>query len=37
MVVGVRPRNGWLIWLTLAIGMLLSIIPMGFMEVGRPP
>jgi rod shape-determining protein MreD len=36
MVVGVRPRNGWLIWLTLAIGMLLSIIPMGFMEVGRP-
>lgn len=31
-----RPRNGWIVWLSIAVGMLLSVVPMGFMEVGRP-
>jgi rod shape-determining protein MreD len=35
-MVGLRPRNAWIIWLTLAIGMLLSVLPMGFMDFGRP-
>ncbi len=35
-MVGLRSRNGWIIWLTLAVGMLLSVLPMGFMDFGRP-
>lgn len=35
-MVGLRSRNGWVIWLTIAVAMLLSVIPMGFMEIGRP-
>ncbi|MBC7209776.1 MAG: rod shape-determining protein MreD, partial [Pseudomonas sp.] len=32
-----RSRNGWAIWLTFAIGLLLSVSPMPqFMEVFRP-
>ena len=32
-----RSRNGWIIWLTFAIGLLLSISPMPqFMEILRP-
>jgi rod shape-determining protein MreD len=34
---GTRRRNGWAIWLTFAIGLLLSVSPMPqFMEVFRP-
>ena len=33
---GLRAHNGWVIWLSIAVGMLLSVIPMGFMEIGRP-
>ena len=34
---GIRSRNGWIIWLTFAIGVLLSVSPMPqFMEVFRP-
>ena len=30
-------HNGWVIWLTLLVGLLLSIVPMPeFMEIGRP-
>lgn len=36
-MVGSRPRNGWLIWFSLAIALLLSVAPMPkFMEIGRP-
>ncbi|WP_421682429.1 rod shape-determining protein MreD [Stutzerimonas urumqiensis] len=36
-MIGTRPNNGWVIWLTFAIGLLLSVAPMPeFMEVGRP-
>jgi len=35
-MVGMHSRNGWVIWLTIGVGMLLSVIPMGFTEVGRP-
>ena len=32
-----RARNTWVIWLTLAIGLLLSLVPMPeFMQIGRP-
>lgn len=32
-----RPRNGWLIWLSFIVGLLLSVMPMPeFMQVGRP-
>ena len=34
---GIRSRKGWNIWLTFAIGVLLSVSPMPqFMEVFRP-
>ena len=34
---GIRSHNGWMIWLTFAIGLLLSVSPMPqFMEVFRP-
>ena len=30
-------RNGWIVWLTFAIGMLLSVSPLPqFMEILRP-
>jgi rod shape-determining protein MreD len=32
-----RARNGWVIWLTLMLALLLSVAPMPpFMEIGRP-
>ncbi|KAF1055922.1 MAG: Rod shape-determining protein MreD [Pseudomonas delhiensis] len=31
------PRNGWLIWLSLLVALLLSVAPMpAFTEIGRP-
>ena len=37
MVVVTRSRNGWFVWFTLLLGLLLSVAPMPeFMEVGRP-
>ncbi|UVE18548.1 rod shape-determining protein MreD [Pseudomonas sp. LS44] len=31
------PRNGWVIWLSLALSLLLSVSPLPhFMEIGRP-
>lgn len=34
---GTHSRNGWMVWLTFAIGMLLSVSPMPqFMEILRP-
>ncbi|MGH8353316.1 MAG: rod shape-determining protein MreD [Pseudomonas sp.] len=36
-MVGLRPRNGWVIWLSFAVALLLSVAPMpSFMEIGRP-
>ena len=36
-MVGVQPRNGWVIWLSLAFGLLLSVSPLPeFMQIGRP-
>lgn len=36
-MVQARPRNAWVIWLTLLLGLLLGVAPMPqFMEVGRP-
>lgn len=36
-MIGLRPRNGWVIWFSLALALLLSVAPLpGFMEVGRP-
>ncbi|MEW6311766.1 MAG: rod shape-determining protein MreD [Pseudomonadota bacterium] len=33
----VRPRNGWVIWLTLIVALVLSIVPMpASAELGRP-
>ena len=32
-----RARNGWVIWLTLVLALLLGVAPMPpFMEIGRP-
>ncbi|MCQ4270738.1 MULTISPECIES: rod shape-determining protein MreD [Pseudomonas] len=32
-----RSNNGWLVWLTFILAMLLSVAPMpAFMEIGRP-
>jgi rod shape-determining protein MreD len=37
MMVGTRSRNGWVIWLTFIVGLLLCVSPMPqFMEVLRP-
>ncbi|MGY4533813.1 rod shape-determining protein MreD [Pseudomonas sp. TE3786] len=36
-MIGLRPRNGWVIWFSLAVALLLSVAPLpDFMEVGRP-
>ncbi|RJG11910.1 rod shape-determining protein MreD [Pseudomonas cavernicola] len=36
-MIGLRPRNGWVIWLSLAAALLLSVAPLAsFMEIGRP-
>lgn len=36
-MVGVQSRNGWVIWLSLALGLLLSVSPLPeFMQIGRP-
>ncbi|MEX5669145.1 rod shape-determining protein MreD, partial [Pseudomonas neuropathica] len=37
MVSHVSGRNGWVVWLTFAIGLLLSVSPLPqFMEIFRP-
>ena len=37
MVGNIRSRNGWFVWFSLGIGLLLSVAPMPeFMSVGRP-
>lgn len=34
---GTYPRNVWVIWLSLALGLLLSVSPLPeFMQIGRP-
>jgi len=34
---GTQPRNGWVVWLTFLLGLLLSVAPMPpFMEILRP-
>ena len=34
---GIHSRNGWMVWLTFAIGLLLSVSPLPqFMEILRP-
>ncbi|MEK1939199.1 MAG: rod shape-determining protein MreD [Pseudomonas sp.] len=36
-MIGLRPNNGWVIWFTLGLALLLSVAPLpDFMEVGRP-
>ena len=36
-MVGPRSRNLWVIWLSFALALLLSVAPMpAFMETGRP-
>ncbi|WP_137974958.1 rod shape-determining protein MreD [Pseudomonas sp. F(2018)] len=36
-MVQVKARNGWIIWASLALALLLSVAPMPqFMEIGRP-
>ena len=36
-MVQVRGRNGWVIWVSLLLALLLSVAPMPqFMEIGRP-
>jgi len=36
-MVQVKARNSWIIWVSLAIALLLSVAPMPqFMEIGRP-
>ncbi|HLD67962.1 MAG TPA: rod shape-determining protein MreD [Pseudomonas sp.] len=36
-MVGLRPRNGWVIWCSFVFALLLSVAPMpSFMEIGRP-
>ena len=31
-----RSRNGWMIWMTFAVGMLLSVVPFPHVEILRP-
>ncbi|MBB2495483.1 rod shape-determining protein MreD [Aquipseudomonas ullengensis] len=36
-MVQAKARNGWIIWFSLAVSLLLSIVPMpDFMQIGRP-
>ncbi|MEK1906736.1 MAG: rod shape-determining protein MreD [Pseudomonas sp.] len=36
-MVQAKARNGWIIWVSLAVALLLSIVPMpDFMQIGRP-
>ncbi len=36
-MLGLRPRNAWVIWFSFAVALLLSVIPMpSFIESGRP-
>ena len=35
-MVSTRSRNGWMIWMTFAIGMLLSVVPFPHVEILRP-
>ena len=37
MMVQAKARNGWMIWASLLLGLLLSVVPLPqFMEIGRP-
>ena len=37
MMVGLRPRNAWIIWLSFALALLLSVVPVpSFMDTARP-
>jgi rod shape-determining protein MreD len=37
MMVGIRPRNAWIIWFSFALALLLSLVPMpSFMDTARP-
>ncbi|HSX71135.1 MAG TPA: rod shape-determining protein MreD [Pseudomonas sp.] len=36
-MVQAKARNGWMIWASLLLGLLLSVVPLPqFMEIGRP-
>ncbi|MBP8185102.1 MAG: rod shape-determining protein MreD [Pseudomonas sp.] len=36
-MVGLRPRNAWLIWFSFALALLLSVVPVpSFMDTARP-
>ncbi len=35
-MVGTRPNNAWIIWLSFAVALLLSVAPMGFLDIARP-
>ncbi len=35
-MVSTRSRNGWMIWMTFAVGMLLSVVPFPHVEILRP-
>lgn len=36
-MVGLRPRNAWIIWLSFALALLLSVVPVpNFMDTARP-
>jgi rod shape-determining protein MreD len=36
-MVGLRPRNAWVIWLSFAVALLLSVVPVpDFMDTARP-
>jgi rod shape-determining protein MreD len=37
MMVGLRPRNAWIIWFSFALALLLSVVPVpSFMDTARP-
>lgn len=37
MMVGLRPRNAWIIWFSFALALLLSVVPVpNFMDTARP-
>jgi rod shape-determining protein MreD len=36
-MIGLRPRNTWVVWFSFAVALLLSVVPMPhFIETGRP-